>query len=259
MDKNKKLISIYLCIGAACGLIAIATQKSPKEVESIEATTIAIDSTYDNFSAKAKAYQAELLPIKDHLDKTMGMVIGQNAAAMRGHRPESLLSNWTSDVLLEAANEVSDSPVDISIMNMGGLRCEIPQGDIQLRKVFELMPFDNELVLLAITGQDVIDLCNCFAEVGGEGVGGVRFIIEDGKAKHILVGGKKVESNKTYKIATSNYLAEGNDNMIPLTRRTEYVATGILLRNIFHQAILKATEKGETIAPKLDGRIVRRG
>ncbi len=251
MKLNKKLICLYLSIGFVFGVIAILRQQRPMDIAGAQASAVVIDSTYDDLGEKAQAYQAYLEPIKEDLDRTMNTVIGVAEESMRGGRPESLLSNWTSDVILAAANAVSDDEVHMSVMNMGGLRCEIPKGDIHLRKVFELMPFDNELVILTLTGQDIMDLCDCFASVGGEGVGGVRFEIRDGKAYHIEIAKKRIDPKGTYRLATSNYLAEGNDNMMPLTRRSEVLKTGILLRDVFHEAIVAQ----KTVGARLDKRI----
>src|ERR1035437_1982100 len=119
---------------------------SPKSWQIIKETSIKIpiDSTTDVLADKS--YEAYLQPFKQKIDVGMNVVIGQAAETMRGHAPESLLSNFSADVYRQAASDFQGEKVDIAIVNMGGLRTVVPAGDIPIRKVFELMPFENELV-----------------------------------------------------------------------------------------------------------------
>ena len=98
----------------------------------------------------------------------MNLVIGVVVETMKGHAPESLLSNFSADVYREAATEFSGEKVDISMVNLGGLRTTVPAGNITVRKVFELMPFENELVIVWIKSYKLLELLQFFASVGGE-------------------------------------------------------------------------------------------
>ncbi len=185
----------------------------------------------------------------------MDIVIGQAAETMKGHAPESLLSNLSADVYRQAASAFLGKAVDISVMNLGGIRTTIPAGNITVGKVFELMPFDNELVILWLKGDKLEELLQYFASMGGEGVSGLRMEIEDGKAVNVTVNSKPIDSEKLYSIATSDYLAGGNDKMIQLAQYVKRINTGLKLRNILLDYIQKETAKGNKIQAKLDGRI----
>ncbi|MBN2764943.1 MAG: 5'-nucleotidase C-terminal domain-containing protein [Paludibacteraceae bacterium] len=214
---------------------------------------IAMDST-KNATADT-AYIAWLKPYKQKVDAQMNEVIGYSAVTMRAHKPESLLSNFSADVYLKAASDYIKTPVDIAIVNLGGLRTQVPEGDITVRKVFELMPFENELVVLWLRGDKLLDLLNGFAAVGGQGVAGLRMTIQAGKATDITIGGKALDPQKLYSIATNDYLAGGNDNMPQLAMHEKRQNTSLKVRNVLLDYIKGETAAGRKIESRLDGRI----
>jgi 2',3'-cyclic-nucleotide 2'-phosphodiesterase (5'-nucleotidase family) len=214
---------------------------------------IPIDSTTEVLADKS--YEAYLQPIKQKLDAQMNEVIGQAAETMKGHAPESLLSNFNADVYRQTAYEILGEKVDISVVNLGGLRTVIPAGNITVRKVFELMPFENELVVLWLKGDKLSDLLQFFASVGGEGVSGLRMEISNGKAVNVTIDGKPLDAEKLYSIATNDYLAGGNDKMVQLALYEKRVNTGVKIRTILLDYIKNETKKGNKIQSKLDGRI----
>lgn len=224
------------------------------QVQQATSTKIAIDASTQALADTA--YIHYLQPFKKQVDEKMNVVIGRAAQTMRGHAPESLLSNFSADVYRQSASNYLKSSVDIAIVNLGGLRTIIPAGDITVRKVFELMPFENELVILYLKGNHLNDLCQYFASMGGEGVSGLRFRIENKKAVDIEIDGQKLDLNKIYSIATNDYLAGGNDKMDALALYENRVNTGIKVRNMLLDYIKAETAKGNEITAALDGRIV---
>jgi 2',3'-cyclic-nucleotide 2'-phosphodiesterase (5'-nucleotidase family) len=214
---------------------------------------IAIDSTTNPLADKS--YNDYLQPFKQKVDAQMNEVIGQAAETMKGHAPESLLSNFSANVYLQTATDFQGEKVDIAIVNLGGLRTVVPAGDIPIRKVFELMPFENELVLLWLKGDKLNELLQYFASMGGEGLSGLRMEIKDGKAVNITIDGKPLDTTKVYSIATNDYLAGGNDKMVQLAQAEKRVNTGIKVRTMLLNYIKNETKKGNKIQSKLDGRI----
>jgi 2',3'-cyclic-nucleotide 2'-phosphodiesterase (5'-nucleotidase family) len=236
-------------------LLIASTSCSHKTWTITKATSskIAIDKTTDVLSDKT--YIAYLQPIKQKIDNQMNEIIGQAAENMKGYAPESLLSNFSADVYRQAASEFLKENVDIAIVNLGGLRTEILAGDITVRKVFELMPFENELVIVWIKGDKLLELLQFFARVGGEGVSGLHMEIQNGKAVNITIGENPIEKDKLYSIATNDYLAGGNDKMVQLAMYEKRVNTGAKIRNILLDYIKNETKKGNKIQSCLDGRI----
>lgn len=214
---------------------------------------IAVDSTTDAMADKS--YEEWLKPYKQKIDAEMNVVIGYATETMRAHKPESLLSNFSADVYLKAASDHLETSVDIAVVNLGGLRTQVPQGNINVRKVFELMPFENELVVLWLRGDALLELLHGFAAIGGQGIAGVRMTIVDGKATDITIGGKTLQTEALYSIATNDYLAGGNDNMPQLAMYEKRNNTGLKVRNVLLNYIKSETAAGRKIESRLDGRI----
>ncbi len=249
MLQNKTILTLALLA------IALAACKTTSyTLTNYSSKAIAIDAS-TNRLANAD-YLAYLQPIKQNVDAQMNVVIGQVAVDMRAHKPESLLSNFSADAYLAAARASTTEPVHIAIVNLGGLRTQVPQGDFTMRKAFELMPFENELVLLWLKGSNVLDLLNGFAAVGGQGVAGLSMTIKNELAENITIGGKALDLEATYCICTNDYLAKGNDNMPALTKHLKRVDTSIKVRDLLINHVKAETAAGRAIHPKLDGRIV---
>jgi 2',3'-cyclic-nucleotide 2'-phosphodiesterase (5'-nucleotidase family) len=218
-----------------------------------KSSKIEINNSTDSIADKN--YEKYLQPFKQKIDSQMNVVIGVAAETMRGHAPESLLSNFSADVYRKAASDFLGEKVDIGIVNLGGLRTIIPAGDITVRKIFELMPFENELVILSLRGNKLNGLLQYFAGMGGEGVSGLRMEIKNKKAINITINGEPLEPEKLYNIATNDYLAGGNDNMVQLGQYEKKINTGLKIRNILLNYIKNETKNGREIRSKLDGRI----
>ncbi len=246
--KFSKLAILILCTASfnAC---------SPKvwRITRESSVNIPIDSTTEALADKT--YEASLLPIKHRIDTKMNIVIGQATETMRSHAPESLLSNFCADVYRQAATDFMGEKVDLAVVNLGGLRTAIPAGNTTVRKVFELMPFENELVILWLKGDKLRELLSFFAKVGGEGVSGLQMQISNGNAINISISGKPLDDNRLYSIATNDYLAGGNDKMLQLAMYEKRLNTGIKVRDMLINYIKMETQKGNKIQSTLDGRI----
>ena len=181
----------------------------------------------------------------------MNVQIGYAPERLWVNSPECPMLNWASDALWEAAKKVYDGRVDIAIVNMGGMRCEWPAGPITKGNVFELMPFDNQLVVLTLKGRDVIELCESFAHYGGQGVAGMRVKTIDEHLADVQIAGKPVNPSALYTVATSDYLAGGTDHMDALTHYVEYWNSELLIRELY----LEAVREQDTIRSAVDGRM----
>lgn len=235
------------------GLLLIGCSTSKMTVTEATSVKIALDSSTEPL---ADTVMKKLIaPYKVTLEAEMNEVIGQAVQDMKGHRPESLLSNFSADVYLQTAAEHLNRKVDIAIVNMGGLRSQLSQGDITVGNVFELMPFENELVVVWLRGNELMELLHTFARLGGEGVTGLKMGIDNAKAIDVTIGGEPIQMDSTYAIATNDYLAEGNDQMVQLARFDLKVNTGIKIRDMLIEYIRKETAAGRQIDAQLEGRI----
>jgi len=240
MYKNTLLLFVAL------GLIAC---HKPAQVQSVATEAIAINASLD--SIQDTAYIASLAPIKEGLEREMNVSLGYAPERLWVAQPECPMLNWSSDALWEAAKRVYPKRVDFAVVNIGGMRCEWQAGNVTRQCVFELMPFDNRLVVLTLKGSDVLDLCQSFADHGGQGVAGLRMKAVDGRLAEVLIDGKAVCPDSLYTVATSDYLSGGADHMDALTRYVDYWDSDLLIRDLYLDAV---NEQG-TITAKIDGRM----
>ena len=198
--------------------------------------------------AKPSAEAAKIVaPYKASVDSIMAPPLGLSRVAMNAKRPESLLSNWAADVMIEGGTATGLEPADMGLVNIGGLRNN--RGDIML-----ISPFENYVVVLEMKGEDLLELMRNIAAVKGEGVSSsVRLeITNDGKLISCTIDGKEIDPKRIYTVATIDYLAEGNDKMYALKKAVKRHDIGILAREVMMEYVLKH----RVIDSKLEGRIV---
>jgi 2',3'-cyclic-nucleotide 2'-phosphodiesterase (5'-nucleotidase family) len=200
------------------------------------------------------------LPYKYILDQDMKRVISISETEMVKDKPESALTNFLGDLMLEEGRAEMhcagmDVIPDISYFNYGGIRSTIPEGEITVGKIFELMPFENELVFLQLSGKQIQDFLDVVAEKGGESVGGVRFTIAENRARYIEIGGLPLQSHLYYWLVTNDYVADGGDGLYMFTERSDFLNSGKKVRDVIISHLEKKYEKGEVLWAEPDGRI----
>ncbi len=238
--------SIFLLFMAA---LMGACMRQPVHVTGCTTEAIPVDASSD--CLQDTVYLAQLAPVKADLEREMNVQIGYAAQDMWVGEPECPMLNWASDALWEAAKRAYPGHVDIAIVNMGGMRCSWQAGPITRGCVFELMPFDNRLVVLTLQGKEIIELCESFARYGGQGVAGMRVKTVDGQLADVTIGGKDVHPTALYTVATSDYLSGGADHMEALTKYVDYWKSDLLIRDLY----LEAVREQDTIRAAVDGRM----
>ena len=201
------------------------------------------------------------LPYKEKLDAEMDEVIGFAQTDLVKNKPESKMTNFLADLLLEEStlilNKSGQSIIpDLSFLNYGGIRAGISKGDITVREIFEVMPFENELVVIQLSGADVQQFLDLIASRGGDSLGGIRFKISDNKAIDVAIGGKPLSNHGTYWFATSDFVADGGDSYPMLQNYRQRIQTGDKIRDVIILHLKKKHAQGIIINPVTDGRIV---
>ncbi len=191
---------------------------------------------------------------KPAVDSIMSPVLGESLVGMSGGRPESLLSNWAADVLVEYSDFEDGRRADMGLVNVGGLRNNMPQGTVRRGDIILISPFDNRLAIVHLKGSDLLNLFRDIAAVHGEGVSReVRLVItKDGKLIEAKVGGQPIDPERTYRIATLDYLAEGNDRLYSLKQAQRLDVSNLFTRD----CMMRYVKEHSPITSKLEGRIV---
>ena len=184
-------------------------------------------------------------------------VIGEAAMPLEKYIPESPLMNFAADALLLMARRHSAVPVDIAITNKGGLRSNLQQGTVTFGDIYNVFPFENTLAFLTLDGTQLMQLCREVAAVGGEAVSGLELVITpEGGLLEAAVRGESVDPARSYRIATSDYLSQGNDRMTALALGVDReVKSDVTIRELMVQYIRELTARGEKLRAECDGRI----
>ncbi|SFI08736.1 5'-nucleotidase C-terminal domain-containing protein [Halpernia frigidisoli] len=180
-----------------------------------------------------------IAPYKDKLAQTMNSVISHTNADLTKSGDNSNLGNLLADYTFEGASEwakKNNKPaVDAAVINIGGIRSTIGKGDVLLRHVYEVMPFENEVMIVKLKGSDLQGLFDYYATTQKNNPVSHLYIETDaGKITAETINDEKITAEKEYYIATSDYLALGGDSM-NFFKKGEMISTGIKLRDLFIQ------------------------
>ena len=196
--------------------------------------TIRLNSTdSSNFDVLSQGTELNVvdslvMPYKQELEDEMNEVITYAERSFERGRPGGSLNNWATDALLESqlGKEGLSGPV-FSLLNFGGLRNSISQGDVTLGDIFKVMPFDNEVVWVEMPVESLSDIAEYLSSRGGEPIGGAYLV--NGRLE---IEGVTAET-KTFWILTSDYLMNGGDSMIFFEKKITVKYVDELLRDVF--------------------------
>jgi 2',3'-cyclic-nucleotide 2'-phosphodiesterase (5'-nucleotidase family) len=179
-------------------------------------------------------------PYREHINKDLDSVLAYCPVTLDKStgKWQTTIGNLMADVTLQRGNTVfmarEKKNIDLCILNHGGIRAILPKGNVTARTAFEIMPFENSLVVIALKGEQIFDMVNYFiATKKPHPLSGITFTIgKDTIAKNILVQGKPVEKDAIYYVATNDYLSNGGDNMDFFKKGTQKFDLDYKLRNI---------------------------
>ena len=210
---------------------------SPKKlyVSRIEGKEIGITDK----NKEVPAIENFIKPYRDHIDQDLSTVLAIAPETLdKTGEWQTTIGNLFSDVVMLKGNPVfmtrENKTMDLVLLNAGGVRSIIPKGDVTARTAFEIMPFENSLVVIALKGDQIMEMVNyIISEKKPHPLSGMTFTIgKDSQAKNILIQGKPLELDKTYLVGTNDYLANGGDNMNFFKKGTAKYDLDYKLRNI---------------------------
>ena len=226
-----KLFVIFLTL-----FLIASCSKQNYQVSKIEGKRITItdkekqDSQIENY----------IKPYREHINQDLDSVLAYCPVTLdkSSGKWQTTIGNLMADVTLQRGNTVfmarEKKNIDLCILNHGGIRSILPKGNVTSRTAFEIMPFENSLVVIALKGEQILELVDYFiATKKPHPLSGTTFTIgKDNIAKNILVQGKPVEKATIYYVATNDYLSNGGDNMEFFKKGTQKFDLDYKLRNI---------------------------
>ena len=225
------IFSVLMACHSSMNLVDVKTQENIVIGEAIE---------------DKKEFVKLIAPYKEKLDDRMNQKISHTMIELNRMGDNSNLGALLSDYLLEGANDWAVKnkipKVDAAILNIGGIRNNISEGDILVRNIFEVMPFENEMVIVKMKGEDIQGIFDYYEKhQKNNPVAQLNIIVKDGKLVEGLINGEHPQIGKTYYIATSDYLAMGGDSMY-FFEKGETIKTDVILRNLFLEYFRKNPE-----------------
>jgi len=215
-------------------------------------TPITADIAADpEIQALVESYRAKL-------DARFQEVLGESSVFLDGEREriryeETNLGNFVTDIMRRY------SGTDIALLNAGSLRASIDEGPITLEEVFKAMPYENEIVIVELTGREIEQVLQRAVsgtrqdEDGGFlHVSGLQLRVRGRLPVEIRVGGQVLDPGRTYRVAITDFMASGGDGYGLLKTKRAY-KTGSPLRELIVDTIRR---QGRVNASK-EGRIVR--
>ena len=248
-----KLFVIFLTL-----FFVVSCSKQQYQVTKIEGKLIPITAK-ENQSSDPKI-ESFIKPYREHINKDLDSVLAYCPETLdkSSGKWQTTIGNLMADVTLKRGNLVFNARekknIDICLLNNGGIRSILPKGNVTSRTAFEIMPFENNLVVIALKGEQIFELVQYFiAEKKPHPLSGITFTIgKNNVAKNILVQGKAIKNDKIYYVGTNDYLANGGDNMDFFKKGVEKFDLNYKLRNI----LIDYFKEVDTIPVIKDTRII---
>ena len=176
-------------------------------------------------------YDSIIAIYKVGVDSVMGEYIVDSEQGLSRKRPSGALNNLIADAMrIEISKEV-DFNVDFAMYNYYGIRNTLPKGKIIKGNIFEVLPFENQATLVHLSPKGMKELLTYIYKSGGQPISGLEIEYTDSINYNATIGGNKFDTTAYYWVVTSDYAANGGDNMSFFQESDSIFYTGILIRN----------------------------
>lgn len=204
-----------------------------------------------------------IAPLAAELRASFGEVIAEAPRGLfRGRGgEENFLGYWVADLMRARAAQVTGRKVPFAITNSGGLRANIRPGFVKVGDIYEVMPFENELVVADYSGAEILDIIrNGVQRRLGEPCSGVKAVLSGTVETPVLTitwsDGRPIDPEATYAVATTDYLLASGDSISSLKKGRNAITTGLPLRQILLDAAVQAGRVKRPIIPPAGDRFV---
>lgn len=236
VKKNKTNISYFVFLLTFFSLIGCQPKKDI--IYEIKGSQINVNEKADNLNS----IETFITPYRNHINDDLNHVLAYNPIDQDKSKGEweTNIGNLFAQATFELANPIfqnrENKSIDGCILNHGGIRAIIPKGNVTTRTAFNIMPFENSIVVVELNGNEVIELArSILKEKKPHPLYGIS-IYTDSKAQNVnrvQINNETVDIHKKYFIATSDYLANGGDNMTFLKNSGKKYDLDYKLRSLF--------------------------
>lgn len=229
----------------------------PSHLQSISGKQLHIDSVLvadDSVEAFIKPYRERINTVLDSVLAFAAKDIDKSDGELNSSQ-----GNLMADIILTQTAPIfkmrTGKEVDMALMNYGGIRNVISAGDVTARTAFEVMPFENYIVVLEIPGRVVREMVNYLMSSNKpQPISGIKIVLNhEGRLQAVTIQGEPLDEEKTYYLATINYLLEGGDNAEFLKENNGVTDLNYLLRN----AMIDYFKSVDTLRAEVDDRFIQ--
>ena len=247
----KKALLVFSLI-----IIFIGCKKKTVSLVKITADIITIDSA---FNEKA-AYKKLIAPYKNKMIAEINSVISYAPKNINRYdgKMQSSLGNLLADLCYERANiifkERTGKEIDFSMFNYGGIRASISKGAVTNKNPFELMPFENNLVVVELSGKKIMELVDYFIKNKSAHPlsKNIELLINTDASYQLKINNQKFDPTENYFVLTSDYLQSGGDNMDFFKNPISLFKTDYKMRH----AIIDEFKSLDTLRASVDNRVI---
>ena len=248
-----KLKYLFICFAS----IILNSCKQETHLYKIEGKQINISDSIES----NPEIEAFIKPYREHVTKELDSVLSYSVDTYSKTDGEfnTAIGNLMADALFEEANPIFKSrtgnDIDMVLLNHGGIRSIIPKGNVTIKTAYELMPFENSVVVVKLKGEQVQKMIDYLVKAKrAHPISGFKLVIDkDLKVKSVSIKGQPLDLNKTYFVATNDYLYSGGDNIEFFKTNDSLYILDYKVRNV----LLDYFKKNDTLNPVIDDRFIQ--
>lgn len=246
----KQIILVFaLLILSSCSKVFYTSKIEGKQIKVSD--SLAIDQEIEQF----------IKPYRSHLNATLDSVLAYSVDtySKRDGEFNTAIGNMMADAVYEHANKVfnkrTGKNIDFVLLNHGGIRSIISKGDITIRTAYEVMPFENSVVVANLPGANVRDLLTYLSKAKrAHPISKLNIILDKEKnVESATIAGEAIDFNKSYYVATNDYLYNGGDRMTFFQPNDGLEVLDYKIRNVLIDHFIQI----DTLNPVIDNRFIQ--
>ena len=251
MNLKPFLLFLFLSILFGC-------KKEFKTLSRIEGKRIEInDSLLGN-----QKIEDFIKPYREHIEKNLDSVLAYSLDIYTKNDGDlnTTIGNFMADAVYEEANPIfkkrTGKDIDMVLLNYGGIRSIISKGDVTTRTAYEIMPFENSVVVATLKGSQIFDMIDYLSENRkAHPISKLKITLDKNyNLSEAAIKGKPIDSSKTYFVATNDYLFNGGDSMYFFKPTDSVYVLNYKIRNV----LIDAFKHRDTLNLKIDDRFILR-
>lgn len=249
-------ILLFLSVSILLNTFLTSCQKNNIQIKKIKGKQIPINTSFNSDSV----FTQIITPYKKKLQHKIDKILCYNPTILTREEKdlESSLGNLYADICFQKADSIfhleTGNHIDFALFNYGGIRTTIPKGNITVKNIFELMPFENKLVVTKLSGMQTQKLFN-YLENRKEAhpISHLKLEIKDDVLHKILIQNKPFDPSKSYFVLTHDYLQHGGDSMAFFKNPQNLFNTQYKVRD----AIIAYLNSIDTLKTTTDNRFIK--